>query len=113
YTVALRAGYQISPALMPFVEAEVGRNLYVQEIDSAGYARSSDRYAVRGGLELDMGEKLSGEIAAGWISEDFDDERLDPLSTPTVEADLRWSPQRGTDVTLSGATVLEGTTSAG
>ncbi|MDQ2633615.1 MAG: outer membrane beta-barrel protein [Pseudomonadota bacterium] len=113
YTVTLRTGYQISPALTPFVEAEVGRNLYVQEIDSAGYARSSDRYAVRGGLELHMGEKLSGEIAAGWISEDFDDERLDPLSTPTVEADLRWSPQRGTDVTLSGATALEGTTSAG
>jgi hypothetical protein len=113
YTVALRAGYEISPALTPFVETEIGRNLYDQEVDSAGFARSSDRYAVRGGLELDMGEKLSGEIAAGWIREDFDDERLKPISTPTVEGELNWSPERGTDVTLSGATILEGTTTPG
>jgi hypothetical protein len=113
YSVALRAGYEISPAVTPFVETEFGRNLYDQEIDSAGYRRSSDRYAVRGGLELDLGEKLSGEISAGWIREDFDDERLDPLSTPTVEGEMTWSPQRGTDVTLSGSTVLEGTTTPG
>ena len=113
YSVAFRAGYEISPALTPFVETEVGRNLYDQEVDSAGFQRSSDRYAVRGGLELDMGEKLSGELSAGWITEDFDDLRLEPLSTPTFEADLTWSPQRGTDVTLAAATILEGTTTPG
>ena len=113
YSVALRAGYEISPALTPFLETEIGRNLYDQEVDSAGFRRSSDRYAVRGGLELDMGEKLSGELSAGWISEDFDDLRLEPLSSPTFEADLTWSPQRGTDVTLAAATILEGTTTAG
>lgn len=113
YTLTLRTGYEISPALTPFVEGEIGRNLYDQEIDSAGFARSSDRYAVRGGLELDLGEKFSGEVAAGWIREDFDDERLKPISTPTVEGELNWSPERGTDVTLSGATILEGTTTPG
>ncbi|WP_245426639.1 outer membrane beta-barrel protein [Mesorhizobium sp. YM1C-6-2] len=113
YTMTLRAGYEISPALTPFVETEIGRNQYDQEVDSAGYQRSSDRYAVRGGLELDLGEKFSGEVAAGWVREDFDDDRLDALSTPTVDGLLRWSPERGTDVTLSGSTILEGTTTAG
>jgi hypothetical protein len=113
YTLTLRTGYEISRALTPFVEGEIGRNLYDQEIDSAGFARSSDRYAVRSGLELDLGEKFSGEVAAGWIREDFDDERLQPISTPTVEGELNWSPERGTDVTLSGATILEGTTTPG
>ncbi|HEY6632763.1 MAG TPA: outer membrane beta-barrel protein, partial [Rhizobiaceae bacterium] len=98
YTLALRTGYEISPALTPFVETEIGRNLYDQKIDSAGFQRSSDRYAVRSGLEFDLGEKFSGEVAAGWIREEFDDERLQPLSTPTVEGELKWSPQRGTDV---------------
>ena len=37
YSVALRAGYEISPALTPFVETEIGRNLYDQEVDSAGF----------------------------------------------------------------------------
>jgi hypothetical protein len=113
YTLTLRTGYEISPALTPFVETEIGRNLYDQKIDSAGFERSSDRYAVRGGLEFDLGEKFAGEVAAGWIREDFDDERLNSLSTPTVEGELRWSPQRGTDVTLFGATILEGTTTPG
>ncbi len=53
------------------METEIGRNQYEQEVDSAGYQRSSDQYAVRGGLEFDLGEKFSGEVAAGWITEDF------------------------------------------
>ncbi|MEW9838139.1 outer membrane beta-barrel protein [Mesorhizobium sp. ZMM04-4] len=113
YTLALRAGYEISPALTPFVEAEIGRNQYQQDVDAAGYRRSSDQYAVRGGLELDLGEKLSGEVSAGWITEEFDDARLESLSTPTVAAELNWSPVRGTDVQLSGSTALEGTTTPG
>ena len=68
---------------------------------------------MRAGLAFDRGEKLSGEIAAGWIREDFDDSRLEPLSTPTISADILWSPMRGTDVRLTGATILEGTTTPG
>ena len=95
----LRTGYEISPALTPFVEIEIGRRLYDQEIDSAGFRALVRPLAARAGLELDLGEKLSGEISAGWLREDFDDDRLEPLSTPTVNADLKWSPERGTDVT--------------
>ena len=113
YTLALRAGYEISPALTPFVETEIGRNLYDLEVDSAGYARSSDQYAVRGGLAFDLGEKLSGEVSAGWVSEDFDDPRLRTISTPSFGGDLAWSPMRGTMVGLSGLTTLEGTTTPG
>jgi hypothetical protein len=113
YTLALRAGYEISPALTPFVETEIGRNAYVEDVDSAGYRRSSDRYALRAGLALDRGEKFSGEIAAGWMREEFDDDRLAPLSAPSLRADVLWSPMRGTDVRLAGSTVLEDTTTPG
>lgn len=113
YTLALRAGYEISPALTPFIETEIGRNLYDLEVDSAGYARSSDQFAVRGGLAFDLGEKLSGEVSAGWVSEDFDDPRLRTISTPSFGGELAWSPMRGTMVGLSGLTTLEGTTTPG
>ncbi len=113
YALALRAGYEISPALTPFIETEIGRNLYALEYDSAGYARSSDRLAVRGGLAFDFGEKLTGEVSAGWVSEQFDDPRLESLSSPTFAGEVAWSPMRGTIVGLSGATTLEGTTSPG
>jgi hypothetical protein len=111
--VVLRGGYEISPALTPFVEAEFGRRQYTLEEDASGFQRSSDRVGARAGLELDLTEKLTGEFSAGWIKETFDDDRLDPLSGPTLNADLAWSPERGTVVNLSAATSVEGTTTAG
>ena len=112
-SLALRVGYEISPAIVPFVETEIGRRFYDLEIDSSGFARSADRLAVRGGAAFDFGEKLSGEVSAGWLRETFDDTRLIPVSGPAVDALLAWSPVRGTTVTLTGSTTIEGTTSAG
>jgi len=113
YTATLRGGYEISPALTPFLEFETGRRLYDQRIDGSGYERSATRLGARAGLELDMGEKLSGEFSAGWLREAIDDDRLAPISGATAAADLRWSPEHGTTVGLSGATTVEGTTNVG
>lgn len=112
-TVALRAGYELSPALQPFVEGEIGRRLYDNKVDAEGYERSADRYGLRAGLQLDMGEKLRGEFSAGWLTERPDDDRLASLSAPTVAASLAWSPMRGTTVELNGSTTVESTTRAG
>ncbi|MGB3391063.1 MAG: outer membrane beta-barrel protein [Pseudaminobacter sp.] len=112
-TLTLRGGYELSPALTPFVETEIGRRYYDEEIDSSGFARSSDRLGARAGVELDLGEKLTGEFAAGWLRESFDDDRLDPISGPSIDAALAWSPERGTLVNLAANTIIEGTTTAG
>ncbi len=112
-TVALRGGYEISPALVPFVELEAGRRFYELDRDSSGYNRSANRIAARAGVELDLGEKVGGEISAGWVQERPDDRRLASISGATVDADLRWSPLRGTTVGLTGQTFVEGTTTPG
>jgi len=111
-TLALRAGYEVSPALTPFVEAEIGRRSYDLEQDTAGYRRSADRYAVRGGVELDLGEKLNGEVSVGWLRESFDDDRLVPVSALLLDGALSWSPMRGTTLRLTGGTTVEGSTTA-
>lgn len=113
YSATLRGGYAISPALTPFVEFEAGRRLYDQRVDDSGYERSAIRLGARAGLALDRGEKLSGEFSAGWLREAIDDDRLESISGLTINADLRWSPLRGTTVGLSGATTVEGTTTPG
>ncbi len=105
----LRTGYEISPAIVPFVEAEIGRRFYDQRFDSAGFRRSADRYAIRAGLELDIGEKLTGEIAAGWVSERPDDGRLTAIEGVSAVAALAWSPMRGTTVNLDATTTVEAT----
>ncbi|UVK40665.1 outer membrane beta-barrel protein [Mesorhizobium sp. AR10] len=113
YTATLRTGYEISPAITPFTEIEVGRRAYDLRFDGDGYERSSTRLGARAGVELDMGEKLAGEFSAGWLREAIDDDRLEPISGATVNADLKWSPERGTTIGLTGQTTVEGTTTAG
>lgn len=111
-TAVLRAGYQISPALTPFLEAELGRRAYDLRDDS-GYDRSANRFGARAGIGLDLGEKFFGEVSAGWLHEDIDDERLDSVSAASVSADLFWSPVRGTVVGLQASTAIEGATAPG
>lgn len=113
YTAALRGGYAISPALVPFAEVEVGRRSYDERIDASGYERSADRLRIRGGTEIDLGEKFRGEVSAGWIREALDDDRLTAISGASIDADLRWSPERGTIIGLTGSTTAEGTTTVG
>lgn len=109
-TVVLRGGYEVSPAFTPFAEFEVGRRRYELATDGNGYQRSTSRIGARAGMALDISEKVTGEIAAGWIEERFDDPRLAPVSGPTIDADLAWSPMRGTILGLSAATTVEGAT---
>ncbi|MDH6265578.1 hypothetical protein M2360_000968 [Rhizobium sp. SG_E_25_P2] len=112
-TLRGRLGYEVSPALIPFIEASYGRMIYDNERDSTGYMRDADLYAAKTGVEFDMGEKLRGEIGAGYTIADFEDGRLDSLSGLTVNGEANWSPQRGTDVALGLKTEVEPSTSAG
>jgi hypothetical protein len=109
----LRTGYEISPALTPFVEAEYGHRNYDQQFDNNGFARSYDRTAARAGLAVDLGEKFKGEGSVGWVNEDLEDPRLASISGPTVNAAFDWSPVRGTIVSLDADTELEDATSPG
>lgn len=107
-----RLGYEISPALIPFVEAYVGRAIYDDERDSQGFARSSRSYGGRGGVEVDLGEKLRGELGLGYERVSYEDSRLDAIGAFTIDAAVNWSPRRGTDVTLGFATSVNPLTTA-
>lgn len=113
YSMVLRGGYEVSPALTPFVEAELGRRLYDNATDSSGYSRSANRYGARTGLTFDLGEKLNGEVSAGWLSEKPDDARLSAVSGLSAAGNVQWSPVRGTIVSLTGSTQIEGSTTPG
>ncbi|RWA60752.1 outer membrane beta-barrel protein [Mesorhizobium sp.] len=113
YSATLRTGYQVSPAITPFAEVEAGRRIFDLRLDSNGYERSSTRLGARVGLELDMDDKLSGEFSVGWLREAIDDDRLPANAGPYVNADLKWSPERGTIIGLTGRTTIESTTTAG
>ncbi len=107
-----RLGYEISPALIPFIEAYVGRSIYDQDRDSQGYARSARSYGGRGGVEVDLGEKLRGELGLGYERVSYEDDRLDAIGAFTIDSAIYWSPRRGTDVTFGFATTVNPLTTA-
>lgn len=113
YSLTLRGGYEISPAIQPFVEAEYGRRIFDAHNDTAGVSRSANRYGARAGLAFDRGEKLTGEVSAGWLTERPDDPARQAISGVTADASVAWSPLRGTQVDLGASSGIEATSLAG
>lgn len=112
YTGSVRVGYEMSPALVPFVEGIYSTRSYDLSLDRNGNRRDSDSTEFRAGIEVDMGEKLTGEVAAGYLAESYEDPRLEELSGFTLNGSLDWSPQRDTVVSLTFGTETNSSISA-
>ncbi|WP_420960994.1 outer membrane beta-barrel protein [Brucella sp. IR073] len=112
-TLTLRGGYEISEAIKPFAEIEAGKRIYDQKRDDNGYERDATRLGLRVGSIVDMGEKLNGEFSVGYLRENIEDERLKDIGGLWVNAAMNWSPERGTDVRISGQTIVDGGTAPG
>ncbi|WLR97659.1 outer membrane beta-barrel protein [Shinella sumterensis] len=112
-TLTGRVGYALSPALIPYLEASVGRSFYDQKRDSLGYERSALTLGGRAGVEVDLGEKLRGDLGLGYKRASFDDSRLAALQGIALDGAVFWSPQRGTDLRLGLRTELEPSTAPG
>ncbi|RWX79068.1 hypothetical protein EPK99_10905 [Neorhizobium lilium] len=109
----LRLGYELSTAIIPFIEVASGHTFYDQKRDNSGYARSSQSYAARTGVEFDFGDKLRGEVGTGYEVVDYEDSRLDSVGAVTFDGKAVWSPRRGTDVNLGLRTTVQDSTTAG
>ena len=57
-----------APACRPFMEAAIGRRDFDHTLDDSGFARSSVWGELRGGLVIDRGDKLSGEVSLGFAT---------------------------------------------
>ncbi|WP_320195030.1 outer membrane beta-barrel protein [Agrobacterium rosae] len=102
-----RLGYELSPALIPFLEVTAGLTNYDQSRDNTGYERSSQSYGAKVGAQIDLGEKLKGEAAVGYLRKGYDDSRLSAIDALTADGNIVWSPQRGTDVSFGLRTTIE------
>ncbi len=109
----LRLGYELSPAIIPFLEVGTGHTFYDRRRDFSGYQRSSQSYAARTGVQFDLGEKLRGEIGTGYEVVDYQDSRLKSIGAVTFNGNATWSPKRGTDVDLGLRTTVQDSTTPG
>lgn len=109
----VRLGYELSPALIPFIEATIGQSNYDEERDASGYARSSKSYGGRTGVQFDFGEKLRGELGIGYATVNYEDARLSSIDAFTTDGTLVWSPQRGTELDAGLRTTIQDSTTPG
>lgn len=101
YGTSLRVGYEVSPAITPFAQVNYTMREFELETDRNGNQRDSDIMELRGGIEVDLGDKVQGEFAIGSVTESFDDPTLSDLSGFTLNGELNWSPSRETQVGLT------------
>jgi hypothetical protein len=110
YGVRLRAGYELTPGVIPFVEALADTRVYDQKIDNSGFRRSSDGVGFRAGSTFELTRQLTGEASAGLQARRYDDPRLRDLRGPLVDASLIWAATPLTTVRLRASSTIDETT---
>src|SRR5262249_55841398 len=88
YLTELRAGYEATPGIKPFVEAGVERRAYDLLVDAGGNNRSSDGLRGRAGTTFEASRKLIGEIAFGYLARNYRDPTLENIRGWTVDGSL-------------------------
>ena len=113
YELRGRVGYQTGLALSPFVEAAYTIRKYDLTLDCFCVNRDSKTLELRGGVLIDVSEKVSGELSVGYINQDYIDPGLAGLAGFVIGADLNWSPERDTNINLAMGSNLGSLTTAG
>jgi hypothetical protein len=113
YGLRTRLAYEVTPGLIPFVEAIVDTREYDTTFDPNGFRRSSDGAQARLGSTYELTRTLTGEASAGYGIRRYDDPRLRDLKGPILEAILTWSMSPLTTLRLRANTSFDETTTAG
>src|SRR4051812_48454061 len=110
YGIALRGGYEISPAVQPFVEVLTDWRRRDQPVDINGIRRDSQGSSLRGGVALALTGAVTGEAAIGYGARHYEDPTLADIGGVLADASLVWTPTALTTVRLKAATRFEETT---
>ncbi len=113
YGVRLRASYELTPGLRPFIQGEADTRQFDQSRDTNGFARSSTGLTGRVGSTFELSRLVTGEISVGYQDRSYDDNRLKNLRGLVGDAAVIWQPTPLTTVTLRGTSELGDTTLAG
>jgi hypothetical protein len=112
YGLALRGGYEVSPAVRPFVEVGTDWRRY-DERPSSGPDRNSVGTGAKAGVALALTGKLTGEASLGYGHRDYVGPSLPPVDGLLANASLVWTATPLTTVTLTASTGFDESTVTG
>ncbi len=108
-----RVGYEITPALKPFVDLFVDHRAHDRLVDLSGFRRDSDGAIGQVGASFEFNRLFTGEASAGYGERTYADKRLRNLEGPVVNGAVSYAATPLTLITLRGATSFDETTVAG
>jgi hypothetical protein len=109
YFGELRASYELTPGVKPFVETGADRRAHDLAIDRTGVRRDSDGRYVKAGTTFELQRTLTGDIALGYVERSYEDATLPRISGPTFDASLTWLASALTAVKLTARTTVDET----
>lgn len=97
--LGLRLTHPVSDLTQLYAQTILNQRRYEDALDQFGYDRDSDGYNALIGLtqEYPGGHRI--EAYAGYLEQEYDDERFDRLREPNFGVDLRWYPTQKTQFT--------------
>ena len=95
-----RVTYALTPEISPFVDVAIDRRIHNQQVDIEGFRRDSTGTAVETGVTFAIADKLTGDVAIGYLVRQYQDMMLRPVSGFIADANLVWQFSKETTVQL-------------
>ena len=106
----LRIGYKVSPRFNLFVQ---GDYTIVRYDNDSVVDRDSKGFGVSAGADVDITGILFGEVRAGYIRRDYEDDTLDSVSGPGGAGKLTWNVTGLTSLIFEADSAIVETTQGG
>jgi hypothetical protein len=106
YGGVLRAGYEFTPGVIPFVEVGADSRVHDMPVDFTGFRRDSKGWTAMVGSTFELSRLLTGDIAVGYLQREYDDPRLEPLKGFVGKGSLTWAATGLTNVKLTAASTV-------
>jgi len=113
HVLTARADYAVSPATALFLE--ISRNVrdYRLARPAVTLVRDSEGTQALVGSNFELGATARGEIAVGYLSQEYDDPTLSDIDGFGARAQVEWFPTQLTTVTFTGSRTIEESASPG
>jgi hypothetical protein len=102
-----RVDVALSPATALFLQGTANDRDYDVASTLTTAARDSSGFELLAGANFELGAVARGEVAAGYIEQNFDESVYEDLSGLGARVSLEWFPTQLTTVTLTGARTIE------
>ena len=101
YSARMRASYEVTGGVRPFVETAIDRRVFDNEIDQFGVRHASDGMKANVGIAFDRPEVIKGEASIGYGRRSYEDPTLQDVSGLMINSLLVWKASGLTKVTLA------------